>query len=122
MRAIENAAFTSVGRACGFFGLAIFCVMWGVSFQPDLAARVGGWLCLSAAAYLSVCALRARTRPYKRTETWLILPKTERPPAEIAQRVIGEALRETYFWFAKHAALFAVVLLVSSVALSFMAA
>ncbi len=121
MGAIENAAFTSVGRACGFLGLAIFCVMWGISFQPELAARVGGWLCLSAAAYLSVCALRARTRPYKRTETWLILPKAERPPAEVAQQLIGEALRETYFWFAKHAALFAVVLLIASLVLSLMA-
>lgn len=122
MGAIENAAFVSVGRACGFVGLAIFCVMWGTSFQPVIAARVGGWLCLSTAAYLSFCALKARTRPYKRTETWLILPKTERPPKEVAQKVIGEALRETYFWFAKHAALFAVVLLLASIALALVAA
>ena len=115
MEIIENAAFVSIGRACGFMGLAIFCVMAGLAFDPSLSARTGGWLCLATAAYLAVCAWRARTRPYKRTETWLLLRKEHRPPAAIAQRIIGEALRETYLWFAKHAAAIAAVLLVLSV-------
>ncbi len=68
---------------------------------------------------LAAYALRARTRPYKRTETWLILAKDQRPPAGVAQQLIGEALRETYVWFARQSAVFAIVLLASSVVLDF---
>ncbi|MEM7426207.1 MAG: hypothetical protein AAF441_08925 [Pseudomonadota bacterium] len=117
MEVIQNAAFVSVGRACGFTGLAVFCIMLGLAFDPALSARSGGLLCLGLAAYLSFCAWRARERNYKRTETWLILPKDERPPASVAQKVIGEALRETYLWFAKNAALLAAILLAASVVL-----
>lgn len=117
MDAIENAAYVSVGRACGFAGLAVFCLMFGLSFEPALAARTGGVVCLAVTLILAFYAYRARTRPYKRTELWLILPKDQRPPAGVAQRLIGEALRETYLWFAKQAAIISVVLLASSLAL-----
>jgi hypothetical protein len=117
MDAIDNAAFVSVGRACGFSGLAIFCLMFGLSFDPALAARVGGALCLMVTVILVFYAWRARARPYKRTETWLILAKDKRPPAGIAQQVIGEALRETYVWFARQSTIIAIVLLASSMVL-----
>lgn len=117
MEAIENAAYVSVGRACGFAGLGIFCLIFGLSFDPPFAARTGGTLCLGVAAILAAYALRARTRPYKRTELWLILPREARPPAEIAQRIIGEILRETYLWFARQAAVVSLVLLATSVVL-----
>ena len=117
MAAIENAAYISIGRACGFAGLAIFCVMLGFAFEPFLATRAGGWLCLGTTLVLAFCAFRARTRPYRKTETWLILPKHARPPASIAQRVIGETLREVYLWHARQAALVSTLLLGSSVVL-----
>lgn len=117
MKDIQNAAFVSVGRACGFAGLAVFCLMIGLAFDPALAARVGGALSLVLAIYLYICAWRARQRHYKRTETWLILPDDERPPASVAQRVIGGVLRETYLWFAKAAALVAILLLAASLVL-----
>ncbi len=117
MEAIENAAYVSVGRACGFAGLAIFCVMFGLSFEPGLAARTGGALCASVAVVLVYRAWRARGRPYKRTEVWMILPREQRPPAVIAQKVIGEALRDAYIWFARSAALISVVLLASAAVL-----
>ena len=117
MVAIENAAYVSIGRACGFAGLAIFCVMLGFAFEPFLASRAGGWLCLATTLVLVFCAAKARTRPYKKTEAWLILSKTERPPASIAQKVIGEILREVYIWHARRAALAAAVLLGASVLL-----
>jgi hypothetical protein len=115
MVAIENAAYISIGRACGFAGLAIFCVMLGLAFEPFLATRTGGWLCLATTLVLAWCATRARTRPYRKTEAWLIIPRDQRPPASIAQRVIGETLREVYFWHARQAALVAMVLLAASV-------
>ncbi len=117
MQAIENAAYVSVGRACGFAGLAIFLIIFGLSFEPALAARTGGELCLAVTVILSTYALRARSRPYKKTELWLILPKKERPPAEIAQQLIGNTLRETYFWFALQSVLLAIFLLVAAVLL-----
>ncbi len=120
MDAIENAAHVSIGRACGFAGLGIFCVMFGLSYEPDLAARAGGTLSLVVALILAFRAWTARTRPYKNTELWIIIDKDKRPPGEIAQQVVGEALREAYLWFAESAALIAFVLLVSALALGFM--
>ena len=117
MEAIENAAYVSIGRASGFAGLAIACVMFGFAFDPPLAARIGGILCLGFTVILASYALRAKDRPYKRTELWLILHKQERPPARIAQKVIGSILRETYLWFAKQAAIISVVLLAASMLL-----
>ena len=109
MDAIDNAAFVSVGRACGFVGLAVMCIMLGLSFEPTLAARAGGFLSLGFAVGLVAFALR--------TELWLILAKEHRPPAPIAQIVIGRALRDAYFWFAKQVVTIAIVLLATSVGL-----
>jgi len=115
MGAIENAAYISVGRACGFAGLAIFCVIFGLSFEPVFAARTGAGLCVALALVLAAYAYWAPTRPYKRTELWLILAKDKRPPAVVAQRVIGNALRDTYIWFSRQSAIIAIVLLAVSV-------
>lgn len=109
MDAIENAAYVSVGRACGFASLAVFCVVFGLSYEPILAARAGAVLCLLLTAILAVYAHWAPRRPYKRTELWLILAKDKRPPAAVAQEIIGRTLHETYLWFAKQAALVALV-------------
>lgn len=117
MEAIENAAFVSVGRAVGFAGLAVFCVSLGLSFQPALAVRTGGIMCLCVTFILIFYAMRALTKPYKKTELWIILDEKARVPAKIAQRVVGGVLRETYYWFAQQAAIFAIVLLSLSILL-----
>jgi len=117
MDAIENAAYVSVGRACGFAGLAVFCIIFGLSYEPALAARAGGTLCLFVALILTFRAWTARKRPYKNTELWIIVDKEKRPPAAIAQQVVGVALREAYIWFAQSSALIALVLLVSALVL-----
>ncbi len=119
MDAIENAAFVSVGRAAGFAGLAVFTLMLGLSFDPPLATRTGGLIGMGVVAALLIYGWRALKRPYKRTEAWLILPRDLRPPACIAQKVIGRTLRETAYWFAGRAAALSSFLLVTSVALKF---
>lgn len=119
MEAIENAAFISVGRACGFAGLAVFCIVFGLLFDPVLAARAGGLICLGVAVTLAAYAHFARTRHFKRTEVWMILKKEERPPENIAQKVIGEVLRVTYIRFARHTALVSLTFLTVSVILQF---
>lgn len=119
MEEIEKAAFVSVGRACGFAGFAVLLLMVGLSFEPVVAARVGCFLCLVVAAILFACAARAHNRPYKRTEVWIILPRDKRPPAAVAQRIIGQVLHETYLWFGRQAAIVSVLLLAASVVLYF---
>lgn len=118
MQAIESAAYTSVGRACGFAGLAVLCVMLGLSFEPALATRTGGVMCLGLAVVLMLYGYFAPFRPYKQTELWLILPENQRPPDAFAQQVIGNQLRETAMRFAIWAALAATAFLLASLTMS----
>lgn len=117
MEALKAAAFISVGRACGFAGLGIVCLMLGLSFDPALALRYGGLLGLGLASILAVYGARARGRSYRHTEAWLILPKDDRPPLRVAQRLVGETLRATYFWFAERVFYGALALLAVSLVL-----
>jgi len=100
MQAIRKAAFQSVLRACLFGALAIFCLMVGLSFDLRLAFKVGGTTTTLMTIILLYKAHEARTKPYRRTEMWLMLPKDSRPPEAYAQRVSATALRETYLTFA----------------------
>ncbi len=117
MNAIENAAFLAVGRACGFAGFAVFCMVFGLSFDPPFAARIGGLICLGITGILLYSAYRAPLKPYKRTHLWLMLTKDNRPPEGIAQRLVGEALRDCYLWFAKQAAIITGMLFAASIVL-----
>jgi hypothetical protein len=101
MTAVEQSAYISVGRACGFAGLGILSFMVGLSFDPKLSAKCGGALLLLMTTILVFRGLTAPTRPYKRTETWLMLDDADRPPPGSAQQVIGQALRIVYLWYAQ---------------------
>jgi hypothetical protein len=115
MEAIERAAHISVGRACGFAGLAILCFMVGLSYEPHLSARTGGSLALLLTAVLIVKALMAPRTNHKHTETWLILAESDRPPPAAAQALIANVLRSVYLQYARYAAFCAVILLASSI-------
>ena len=104
MTAIEQSAYISVGRACGFAGLGILSFMVGLSFEPELAAKSGGGLLLLMTAILVFRAWTSSTRPYKHTETWLMLDEADRPPRGSAQQVIGQALHSAYLWYAQYCA------------------
>lgn len=119
MGAIQNAAFISLGRAAGFAGLAIFTLMIGLSFDPPLATRTGGLIGFGVAFLLLAYGLRALSHPYRNTEAWIILPQELRPPANVAQRLMGRTLRDTAFWFASRTAAISCFLLVSSIMLRF---
>ena len=114
MDAIRNAAYVSIGRACGFAGLAAMVLMLGLSFNLVLAAKAGAFISLGTAGLVWLYGLRAPTRPYLHTEAWLILPKELRPPAEVAQKLVGTSLQEASFWFAKRGAFIAAFLLLLS--------
>jgi hypothetical protein len=100
MEHMRRIAYETVLRACGFASLAIFCVMVGMSYTPRLAFQAGGFLTMLMAFVLILKAYEARTKPYRRTEMWLYLPKDQRPPASYAQWASATVLRETYLTFA----------------------
>jgi hypothetical protein len=78
MEHMRRIAFETVMRACSFASLAIFCVMVGMSFNPRMAFQAGGFLTTLMSLVLIIKAYEARTKPYRRTEMWLYLPKVTR--------------------------------------------
>ncbi|HET7804764.1 MAG TPA: hypothetical protein VFL53_11015 [Pseudolabrys sp.] len=101
MEHMRRIAYEIVLRACGFGSLAIFCVMIGMSFEPRLAFKAGGFLTTLMSAILILKAFEARTKNYRKTELWLYLPKEQRPPDAYAQWASATVLNETYLTFAR---------------------
>ena len=97
---IRRIAYEIVLRACGFGSLTIFCIMIGLSFNPTVSFQSGGVLTTLMTLILILKAYEARTKPYRRTEMWLYLPKDARPPEGSAQRITGTIMREVYLTFA----------------------
>jgi hypothetical protein len=105
---MRRVAFAVVLRACSFAALAIFCLMFGMSYMPKTAFQAGGFLTLVLCAILILKAREATSKDYRRTELWLCLAKEHRPPAATAQRLSATVLRETYLRVAMWAAIIAV--------------
>jgi hypothetical protein len=110
MEPMRRIAYETVLRACGFASLAIFCFMVGMSFEPRIAFQSGGVLTMLMTGVLLLKALEARTKPYRRTEMWLYLPKELRPPAGTAQQLTSLVMRETYLTFALWTSMIAIVM------------
>ena len=117
MDEIERVAHVSVGRACGFCGLAIICFLVGFSYEPHLSARVGGLFSFAVTLALIFKALTAGRRPYKTTETWLMLPEGRKPSPATAQAVISGVLRRVFLHYARYSAVVTLVLLSAAVVL-----
>lgn len=107
MEELRHIAFEIVMRACGFGSLAIFCTMIGTSFDPRLSFQTGGTFMLIMVGILAFKAREATTKPYRRTEMWLYVPKELRPPERSAQQTISIVMRETYLMFAYWSAMIA---------------
>lgn len=110
MEHMRRIAYEVVLRACGFGSLAIFCVMIGMSFEPRLAFKAGGFLTTLMSGILILKAFEARTKNYRTTELWLYLPKEERPPEAYAQWASATVLNETYLTFARWTAAISIVM------------
>ena len=119
MHRLQQMAWVSIARACGFAGLAIVTLMFGLSGDLLMSLRAGGILTLITSLVLLVRGLQAPNRPYKRTEVWLMLEPEDRPQAALAQTLIGETLKHTYLTFAFHSALIAGGMLLLSLLLAF---
>lgn len=116
MEHMRRIAFETVSRACGFGSLAIFCVMVGMSFEPRMAFQGGGFLTTLMALILIFKAYEARTKPYRKTEMWLYLPKEQRPPETYAQWASSTVLWETYLTFARWTSAIAIAMWVLALA------
>ena len=110
MEQMRRIAFETVLRACGFGSLAIFCVMIGLSFNPQAAFQAGGILTTLMAVILIMKSRQALTKDYRRTEMWLYLPKDFRPPEAYAQWASATVLRDTYLTFAMWTSAIAIML------------
>lgn len=110
MDEIERLADLSVKRGCAFALLAITTVMTGLAGTPLLALKSGAILLSLMVAVLAFRAMFARSQSCRRTEVWAMLGRDRRPPEVLAQRVISETLRATYWRYAELAAAGALVL------------
>lgn len=117
MTEVERAAERSIGRGVGFGALAIALTVAGLAGYPQLALRSGACLALLMWAILKLKALRAPRRPYRKTEVWLILDRRPDWSAEVAQRLIGEALRAALDRYARYVLAAALGLWLASAAL-----
>jgi hypothetical protein len=118
MERMRRIAFQIAQRACLFGALAIFCLMVGLSYDLRLAFKAGGTMTILMAGILIYKAREARTKPYRKTEMWIYLPKELRPPEAYAQRVSATVLRETYLNFALWTSAIAVAMWAAALLLS----
>lgn len=118
MEHLRVVAYQSVGRACGFAGFAIVCVLIGLSFDPVAATRTGGALTLIMTVVLLLKAQYARSQNYRDTELWIMLDKEQRPPKRFAQWAASTVLRDAYLRFAQYAAAVSAVFWASALVLS----
>ena len=100
-------ASQSVGRACFFAALAIWCVMIGLIAEPLQSIKSGAILTLLVACGLLLKAGRVTHVSYRKTEVWLLLDRQVDLRPEVAQRIITTILREVYLRYALYAALMA---------------
>lgn len=117
MHRLEEAAWVSVARGCGFAALAIVTFMFGMAGNIPGAFKAGGILTLITSLILLFRGWQAPSKPYKRTEVWMMLEPEDRPQAALAQTIIGETLKQTYLTFALHSALIAGGMLLLSLSL-----
>ncbi|PPD14719.1 MAG: hypothetical protein CTY25_10340 [Methylobacterium sp.] len=106
---IRRYAHLSIARGCGFGALTIATIMVGSASDLGLFFRAGGFATLLMCFILLFMAARADHVPVKQTEVWIMMPKDQRPPAEIAAPLIARARKEYLLRFAYVAAIVASV-------------
>jgi hypothetical protein len=102
---LNDMAYLSVSRACGFACLAIFCFMIGMAGYPLVALKSGAVFMMLSAGVLAVKAQRSPIKPYKHTELWVLLAPEERPDPRFAQQLIGLTLRDVFLRFSGYFAM-----------------
>ncbi len=96
MQEIETLAILSVRRACGFAALAVATLMFGLIGTPAIAFGSGAVCCLLAAVILYWKGELALQTDHRRTELWVMLAQSHRPPHDVAAVVVPRILRQVY--------------------------
>lgn len=97
---IRSCARHSVGRGFLFALLAIATGVAGMIGWPVSALRMGALLSMLMTTILVMRGSRAHRKPYRRTETWVLLGRRHGIAEERAQAVIAGILADTYWRFA----------------------
>jgi hypothetical protein len=90
---IERLTLISIARGVGFAALAVLCLMVGFASDFVNVLRAGGIGSLLIAIVLLIKAQNTSPENYRRTEVWIMLDPHERPPEDIAPRMVAEARR-----------------------------
>jgi hypothetical protein len=114
---LRRLTWISVARGCGFGVLAIFTTMIGFVTTPAVALDFGGFSFLLMATILILKARMAPSMSYRRTEVWLMLDEGLRPPADVAQVLIGRVRADVLLACARLSAWSAALLLALSLLL-----
>lgn len=96
MREIEVLATLSVRRACGFGALAIVTLMFGLIGTPATSFGTGAVCCLLMAAILYWKSEQTMRQDHRRTEVWMMLAESHRPPHSVAAVVVPRTLHRVY--------------------------
>lgn len=96
MQELEALAVLSVRRACGFGALAIATVMLSLAGTPAIAFGAGAVCCLLMALILYWKSDQAVRLDHRRTELWIMLAESRRPPHDVAAVVVPRILHHTY--------------------------
>ena len=96
MQELQTAAVLSVRRACGFGALAIATLMLGLSGAPTVAFGSGTACCVLMALILYWKSEQVLRLDHRKTELWMMLAESHRPPHDVAAVVVPRILRQTY--------------------------
>ncbi|MBU8538280.1 hypothetical protein [Falsiroseomonas tokyonensis] len=106
MDLMRTLADHSIRRALSFAGLGVVTLMLALSFDLALAFRTGGNLLGLICLGLLWLAWRTPSRNLRRSELWSLLlvhatALARSLPAEQAQRMMAETLRQRLVWHAE---------------------
>jgi hypothetical protein len=114
---LETLAVLSVRRACGFGALAIATLMFGLIGTPAVAFGTGAVCCLLMALILYWKSDQALRVDHRRTELWVMLAESHRPPPDVAAIVVPRILHHAYLSHCRLALTFAVGLILPAAGL-----
>lgn len=110
---IRFCADYSIRRAMFFATLGITTVMAGLAYDFPMSLRAGAILTTILVVVLWLKGQGALQRRYRATETWLLLDQHHGLPEARAQAVIGNVLRDRYYWHADLVGVAALILWIS---------
>ncbi len=108
---IERLTLISIARGVGFAALGVLCLMVGFAADFVNVLRSGGIGSLLITIVLYLKAQNAFALNHKRTEVWIMLDPAERPPEDVAPRMVAEARRTILLRWSERSAWIAAAML-----------